>query len=146
MDNPTVRRAKAGLQGPGQARVFTPRGALSAIRAGTTPGYRPNNTLVVARDIEINGEINACRDLVVEGRLAATVEAEQLDVAESGTFSGEAVVENAEILGVFEGGLTVRDELRLGPKAKVTGRVRYGRLAVRCGGQLSGDIAAVDEI
>ena len=63
-------------------------------------------------------------------------------VAERGVFKGSADVETAEIRGVFEGELTVRDRLVVHATGQVVGRVRYGRLVIEEGARLSGELAA----
>ncbi|MDO8889197.1 MAG: polymer-forming cytoskeletal protein, partial [Hydrogenophaga sp.] len=42
--------------------------------------------------------------------------------------------------GVFDGNLTVRNKLVIYSTGKVTGRIRYGKVVIEEGGQLSGDI------
>ena len=46
----------------------------------------------------------------------------------------------AEIRGEFNGNLTVRDKLVIYSTGKVTGTIRYGKLVVEEGGQISGEI------
>ena len=42
--------------------------------------------------------------------------------------------------GVFDGNLTVRQKLVIYSTGKVTGKIRYGKIVIEEGGQLSGDI------
>jgi cytoskeletal protein CcmA (bactofilin family) len=46
----------------------------------------------------------------------------------------------AEIRGLFDGNLTVREKLVIFATGKVTGKVRYGKVVIEEGGQLSGEI------
>jgi len=103
------------------------------------------NRLTVGAEIRPKGEIEACDTLVVEGCIEAALESRLLQIAESGTFSGSAVVEVAEISGSFTGTLTVRDRLIVHTTGKVGGTVQYRRLEVQDGGELSGDIRALGE-
>ncbi|MCG8361358.1 MAG: polymer-forming cytoskeletal protein [Kiloniellales bacterium] len=113
-------------------------GPASESLAGGTGGV-----LVIGREIEVKGEIGRCQTLVVEGKLEASVEVGFLQLAEDGLFSGQATVEDVEVAGRYEGELTVRGELLLRPTARVEGRIRYGRIVIEGGGEISGDIAVL---
>ena len=63
-----------------------------------------------------------------------------IHIAEQGAFTGSADIDIAEIHGVFDGSLTVRQKLVIHATGRVTGKVRYGLLVIEEGGQLSGDI------
>jgi cytoskeletal protein CcmA (bactofilin family) len=58
-------------------------------------------------------------------------------------FAGTVGVDRAEIRGRFEGEMTVRDRLVVHSTGRVSGKVRYGRLAVEEGGELVGDLEAL---
>ncbi|MEX1167200.1 MAG: polymer-forming cytoskeletal protein, partial [Hydrogenophaga sp.] len=49
-------------------------------------------------------------------------------------------IDIAEINGVIDGNLTVRQKLVIYASGKVTGKIRYGKVVIEEGGQLSGDI------
>ena len=53
---------------------------------------------------------------------------------------GSAEIDIAEIRGQFDGNLTVRQKLVIYSTGKVTGTIRYGKLVVEEGGQISGEI------
>jgi cytoskeletal protein CcmA (bactofilin family) len=123
------------------ARARTsPRTNAEAPSAGDA-WHESDGVLVIGEGIEVKGEIGSCRTLVVEGRLEASVVVEALHLAESGHYSGTAGVGTADIAGRFDGELTVEGDLRLRPSARVKGKIRYGRLIVEAGGQISGDVA-----
>ena len=52
---------------------------------------------------------------------------------------GSAEIDIAEIRGQFDGNLTVRQKLVIYSTGKVTGTIRYGKLVVEEGGQISGE-------
>lgn len=64
-----------------------------------------------------------------------------MQIAEQGSFNGSAQIDIAEIHGSFDGDLTVRERLVIHPTGRVNGKVRYGKLVIEEGGQLTGDIA-----
>jgi cytoskeletal protein CcmA (bactofilin family) len=65
-----------------------------------------------------------------------------IQISERGAFKGSAEIDVAEIRGLFEGNLTVRQKLVIYSTGKVTGKVRYGKVVIEEGGQLSGEIEA----
>lgn len=104
--------------------------------AGITP-YDSANRLTVGRAIRLNGTIEACDYLVVEGYVDATLpKAGRLDVMHCGTFIGTVVTEQAVIAGRFDGDLTVSGRLTVRSTAHISGTVRYGALDVEPGATL----------
>ena len=63
-----------------------------------------------------------------------------IQIAEQGAFRGSAEIDIAEIRGEFNGTLTVRQKLVIFSSGKVSGKIRYGKLVIEEGGQLSGEI------
>ena len=97
--------------------------------------------LTVGPNIKLKGvEITDCDTLVVEGTVEATMNSRVIQIAEQGAFKGSAEIEIAEIRGEFSGNLTVRNKLVIYATGKVSGTIRYGKLVVEEGGQLSGEI------
>jgi len=111
-------------------------------------GFRSNgeSLLVIGREIAVNGEINSCDLLVVEGRVEASMnECREIKITETGTVKGQIELERADISGVFEGDLTARERLIVRATGRVTGKVRFGELEIERGGQVIGDIQIVDK-
>lgn len=103
--------------------------------------YSEGKKLIVGRDIALSGSINACEKLVVEGRVEANIsDCQEIEIAESGIFKGEAEIDVAEIRGVFEGTLIARELLMVRNTGWVKGSVRFGRLEVERGGKIEGDV------
>jgi cytoskeletal protein CcmA (bactofilin family) len=125
-------------------------GMTNIVAANAAPAAAAANTakegeskLTVGPNIKLKGvEITDCDTLVVEGSVEATMDSRLMQIAERGSFQGSAEIDIAEIRGQFEGNLTVRQKLVIYSTGKVTGRVRYGKLVVEEGGQLSGEIEA----
>ena len=106
--------------------------------AGTT-----GSKLTVGPNIKLKGvEITDCDTLVVEGTVEATMDSRVIQIAEQGAFKGSANIDIAEIRGTFDGELTVRDKLVIFATGKVTGKVRYGKIVIEEGGQVSGEISS----
>ena len=118
--------------------------------ASSEPAYRADERkeakLVVGPEIKIKGvEISDCDTLVVEGRVEATLDSRVLEVAEHGVFQGTIAVDQAEIRGRFEGEITVRKQLIIQATGKVSGKVRYAKIKVEEGAELTGDLAMMDK-
>lgn len=97
--------------------------------------------LTVGPNIKLKGvEITDCDTLVVEGLVEATMDSRVIQISEQGAFKGSAEIDVAEIRGEFNGNLTVRQKLVIYSTGKVTGIIRYGKLVIEEGGQLSGEI------
>ena len=100
--------------------------------------------LIVGPDIKLKGvEITDCDTLVVEGRVEASMDSRVIQIAEQGMFQGTAGIDVAEIHGRFEGELTVRKQLVIHATGKVTGKIRYGKLTIEEGGELSGEVGTL---
>jgi cytoskeletal protein CcmA (bactofilin family) len=109
-----------------------------------SPSGKPASTsrLTVGPHIKLKGvEITDCDTLVVEGSVQASMDSRVMQIAEGGAFSGSAQIDEAEIRGDFDGQLTARHKLTLYSTAKVKGQIRYGKLVMEEGAQLSGDVA-----
>jgi cytoskeletal protein CcmA (bactofilin family) len=107
---------------------------------------RKEAKLVVGPDIKMKGvEISDCDTLVVEGRMEATLDSRVLEIAQNGVFQGTIAVDQAEIHGRFEGELTVRKQLVIHETGKVSGKIRYAKIKVEEGAELSGDVSMLDK-
>ncbi len=139
--------ASGSSSGLGAGRV-TPGGVTSssttsapALDAATAGSGESASRLTVGPNIKLKGvEITDCDTLVVEGMVEATMDSRVIQIAEQGEFKGSAEIDIAEIRGVFDGNLTAREKLVIYATGRVTGKIRYGKLVVEEGGQLSGEI------
>ena len=114
--------------------VSTPAALAPAAKEG-------GSKLTVGPNIKLKGvEITDCDTLVVEGLVEATMDSRLMQISEQGAFKGSAEIDIAEIHGQFDGNLTVRDKLMIYATGKVTGKIRYGKVVIEEGGQLSGEI------
>lgn len=111
--------------------------------ASTVPATTPEggSKLTVGPNIKLKGvEITDCDTLVVEGTVEATMDSRVINIAKEGAFNGSVQVDLAEVYGTFNGSLTVRDKLVIHPGGKVIGKIRYGKVVIAEGGELSGEI------
>ncbi|MEO8419162.1 MAG: polymer-forming cytoskeletal protein [Methylophilaceae bacterium] len=118
--------------------------------SNATPDAVPNaeaisgSRLIVGPDVKLKGaEILDCDTLVVEGRVEATMDSRVIQIAINGSFSGKVGIDVAEIYGQFDGELTARSQLIIHASGRVSGKIRYGKILIEEGGELSGDIAGL---
>ena len=143
---PSGTSASGGtLQSPPASGSSTPAKPVSDTvpTASTTHSgtHEGGSKLTVGPNIKLKGvEITDCDTLVVEGLVEATMDSRVIQIAEQGAFKGSAEIDVAEIRGEFNGNLTVRQKLVIYSTGKVTGTIRYGKLVIEEGGQLSGEI------
>jgi len=133
-----------GLMPPAPTPVVPP--THETHRPVDKPEDRKEARLVVGPDIKMKGvEVNDCDTLQVEGRIEATLDARVLEITEKGVFSGTVAVDNAVIHGRLEGELTVRKQLVVHGTGRVSGKIRYARIKVEEGAELSGEISVLDK-
>jgi cytoskeletal protein CcmA (bactofilin family) len=148
MATPRYGQSTGGTATPSQPSA--PVQTTPDVELPSTPSMTQSSTsgvpeggskLTVGPNIKLKGvEITDCDTLVVEGLVEATMDSRVIQIAQQGEFKGSAEIDIAEIRGVFDGNLTVRNKLVIYSTGKVTGRIRYGKVVIEEGGQLSGDI------
>lgn len=112
--------------------------SMSIDKTGNKSGRR---VLTVGNDILLKGEIATCDRLVIEGKVDATLnDVHTVEISETGSFKGSANIEDAEISGLFEGDLVVRNRLVIYATGKVRGKITYGEIEIERGGELTGEI------
>ena len=135
-----------------------PTGATAAVhhdipRRGIEPSRRfdrlrgadsESKKLTVGRDICLSGDITSCNKLVVEGQVEVSLnDAHIIEITSSGFFKGSAEVDEADISGLYEGELIARETLTVRSGGRINGTVRYGRIVIEAGGEISGDMRAL---
>lgn len=128
-----------GAQRPPPPAVANEPAPMRAEEAG-------GSKLIVGPNIKLKGvEIDDCDTLVVEGRVEATMVSRAIQIAEHGAFNGKVDVDVAEIRGAFQGEMTARKKLVIHASGRVAGKIRYGKMLIQEGGELSGDIASLGD-
>ena len=107
-------------------------------------GAHQGSKLIVGPGIKLKGaEIQDCDTLVVEGRVEATMDSRVIQIADQGSFAGKVNIDVAEIRGRFEGELTARKQLIIHATGHVSGTIRYGKIVIQEGGELTGDVKSL---
>jgi cytoskeletal protein CcmA (bactofilin family) len=120
--------------------------ARAAGAAASASGEIAGSKLFIGVNIKLKGvEISDCDVLVIEGHVEATVHSKAMQIDKPGTLKGTALIDVAEVRGDFSGELTARTLLVVHGSGRVSGKIRYGKLIVAEGGELSGDVKRIDE-
>jgi len=144
-NRPTATAARAAEPArPTPASTLQPTTSFAA-SPEKSASIKPNRrVLTVGNDILLKGEIATCDRLVIEGRVEAKLsDVHTVEIAECGSFKGTAEVEDAEISGIFEGDLVVRNRLVIYATGEVRGNIGYGEIEIERGGKLTGQIKTV---
>jgi cytoskeletal protein CcmA (bactofilin family) len=127
---------------PIEAPMAATAPASSTPAVGAEPG---GSKLFIGVNIKLKGvEISDCDVLVIEGQVEATVNSKVMQIDQPGALTGTALIDVAEIRGEFSGELTARTRLVVHGTGRVSGTIRYGKLIVEEGGELSGDVKRHD--
>jgi cytoskeletal protein CcmA (bactofilin family) len=129
------------------ARESAASGASTVAGAGQAgePEKSGESGLIVGPHVKLRGaEILDCDTLVVEGRVEATMDSRVIRISEHGSFSGTVGIDVAEVHGQFDGELTARSQLIIHATGRVSGKIRYGKILIEEGGEISGDIKSLD--
>ncbi|MBI3043218.1 MAG: polymer-forming cytoskeletal protein [Betaproteobacteria bacterium] len=148
-DDAARKDPRSPLPAPSQnpapaARAPQAEPARSDSTAARGGGETKGSKLIVGPDIKLKGvEITDCDTLVVEGRVEAAMDSRVIQIAQQGVFCGTVGIDVAEIHGRFEGELTARKQLVIHTTGKVSGKIRYGKLTIEEGGELSGEVGTL---
>jgi cytoskeletal protein CcmA (bactofilin family) len=120
--------------------------ARTSAAAPSAGADAPGSKLFIGINIKLKGvEISDCDVLVIEGHVEATVHSKAMQIDKPGTLKGTALIDVAEVHGDFSGELTAHTRLVVHGTGRVSGKIRYGKLIVAEGGELSGDVKRIDE-
>ena len=104
-----------------------------------------NGVLIVTEDTVIRGvrELRNCRQLEVFGYLEGEVAAKSVLVHPNGRLFGKVKSDNAEIHGTLQGEVVVKNLIDIRSSGNVSGNIRYGKLALEVGGNLTAEVKNV---
>ena len=126
-------------------RVATPAPTATPATTTAPAAAQTGSQLSVGVNIRLKGvEISNCDALVIEGQVEATVHSKSMQIDKPGTLTGTALIDVAEIHGEFSGDLTARTRLVVHGTGRVSGTIRYGKLIVAEGGELTGDVKRLE--
>lgn len=129
---------------PAAPAVDSARTAAAVTPPPLEESAQQGSKLIVGPGIKLKGaEIQDCDTLVVEGRVEATMDSRVIQISDEGSFAGKVNIDVAEIRGRFEGELTARKQLIIHATGHVSGKIRYGKIVIQEGGEVSGDVKSL---
>ena len=150
-----ITPAPAAANHPSATPAIVPSAPRVSTQSAPVPSSAPvaeaarsdegaGSKLIVGPNIKLKGvEIDDCDTLVVEGRVEATMVSRAIQIAEHGAFNGKVDVDVGEIRGDFKGEMTARKKLVIHASGRVSGKIRYGKMLVQEGGEMSGDVGSL---
>jgi cytoskeletal protein CcmA (bactofilin family) len=101
--------------------------------------------LIVTEDTVIRGvrEMRNCRQLEVHGYVEGDVSARTVLVHKTGRLFGSLRTDSAEIHGTLQGDVVVKNLIDIRSSGHVSGNVKYGKLALEMGGNLTAEMRNV---
>lgn len=146
---PTAAESSSSLQ-PTPMFLRPPTQPASAL---SSPPSAPNGPLdgrenaveprklIVGPGVTVSGDIGSCDAIVIEGNVRANMQGcQHMAITATGLFDGNAVINEAEVHGRFEGDLTVRSRLWVRATGQVSGSINYGQIEIEAGGMISGSV------
>ena len=104
---------------------------------------KPLGAAIIAEDLIVTGEIRNGGHVEVRGYVEGTVSAERVSIHPGGRVFGTLLADNAEVFGTMQGKVAIKQLMNIGSTGVVSGDVRYGKLAMAAGGDLSADVRNV---
>lgn len=99
--------------------------------------------LVIGKDTVLQGEVSSCREIEVFGYVDGKLDAAKVVVHPQGRLFGVVKAENADIQGELQGDVRVKELISIRSTGNVAGSVKYGRLAMEEGAELSASVRNV---
>ena len=113
------------------AKIELENAPISTLTAGSSITGNVN----VSGDFRLDGTLNG--DITLNGKLV---------VGEGGSINGNIICQNANIMGVVNGNISVKELLSLHATAKVRGDILINRLSIEPGALYSGNCRILDEV
>ncbi|MDX2202559.1 MAG: polymer-forming cytoskeletal protein [Hyphomicrobiaceae bacterium] len=99
-----------------------------------------DGVLIIADGTILQGEVKNCRKLEVFGYVDGRVATDTLVVHQGGRCFGTVKAGNADVHGTLQGTIGIKELIHIHPTGDVSGTVRYGRMAMDMGGNLSAEV------
>ena len=101
--------------------------------------------LFIGAGVELKGDVEVPGSASVDGKFEGTLKAKTLIVGQTGHVSGQISVETAEIRGMVEDHLTVRNRLVLRSSGSLSGTIAYSKIMVEEGGSITGTVEIMEK-
>jgi len=102
-------------------------------------------SLFIGTGVTLKGDVDVPGAASVDGKFEGTLKAKTLIVGQTGHVSGQISVETAEIGGMVEDHLTVRNRLVLRSSGSLSGTIAYSKIMVEEGGSITGTVEIMEK-
>lgn len=104
------------------------------------------NTMYIAKDCNINGNINSTGNVTIDGQVEGTISIQgDLVIGEGAKIRAEIEADNVEIRGDVQGKMTVRSLLSIFPTGSLVGDIMTKNLKIERGAKFMGTCTHSDE-
>lgn len=98
---------------------------------------------LIGPDLFIQGDVRNGDEVLIQGYLEGSLSARHVIVQPGGRVYGTLVADSAMVEGEVQGNVLVRQLIQIASTGAVRGDVRYGRIAMQAGAELSADVRNV---
>lgn len=98
------------------------------------------NVTIIDEETHIKGIIRDCHTIEIKGYIEGELNAEKVLIHKDGKFYGKLNTKTAEIHGIAQGNVTVKNLIDIRSSGTVNGNIRYGQIVVETGGNLSAEL------
>lgn len=99
--------------------------------------------LVIGEEAILKGEIKNCREIEIYGYVEGLLEADKVTVHPEGRLFGTVKADTADVHGQVQGNVRIKQLIAIWRTGSVAGNVKYGRLAMEEGADLSATVRNV---
>ncbi|MFT3731186.1 MAG: polymer-forming cytoskeletal protein [Hyphomicrobium sp.] len=96
--------------------------------------------LIIGEDAVLKGEVKNGQRIEIWGYVEGGVSSAEVIVQEGGRLFGNVSADSAEIHGTVQGDVRVQQLIRIKSTGHATGKIKYGRLAMEEGGELTAHV------
>lgn len=103
-------------------------------------GDKSKNFSIVDKGLTVEGTVSSKGQLVIKGTVKGSLVGDTVVIAEEGAAYSDTEVVNMTVGGIFEGTITVSNELIILATGSCTGKVICKNLVVEAGGILNAEV------
>ena len=99
--------------------------------------------LIISDDAILKGEVKNCKRMEIYGYVEGDISAENLLIHQGGQLYGKVKADTADISGTVQGDVRIKNLISIKNSGTVRGNVKYGRLAMEEGADLTAQVRNV---
>ena len=108
--------------------------------------HKEPSIFYLANGVKFKGEITDATEITIEGNANAKINTNKLIVGNTGKLRGKISANIIEVHGMIKGTIKVSETLIIYEQGSVSGKIEYGNLEIKKGGNIVGDVRSVDKI